>query len=265
MKKWLIPLIGLTLSLAVAGIVTGFTLSAGSGTPAQEPSGQVEEPSGSQPPIRSDEGIDPDECNWIHNITACNDTLVIAPDEEGTIEPDFGEDGPDLASDRDVACQGVAITSDGQVSCLGLDEGAVMTNDEPGGHVVEPQTPVTSIDDIDPNVCHAIHNINACTAEELEELGMAPITGSIAVGENHAGVEVAGKPEPLFVDGEPQYEVQSFEEAVEQDCGLAGGTVYVSTDGEVGCVIVHDLEDGGEGETKEQPLVVMPQDLPAAE
>ena len=33
----------------------------------------------------------------------------------------------------------------------------------------------TSIDDIDPNVCNAIHNINACSPEELEELGMAPI------------------------------------------------------------------------------------------
>ena len=32
--------------------------------------------------------------------------------------------------------------------------------------------PATSIDDIDPNVCNAIHNINACTAEELEELGI---------------------------------------------------------------------------------------------
>ena len=38
---------------------------------------------------------------------------------------------------------------------------------------------VTSIDDIDPNVCNAIHNINACTPEELRELGMAPISGSI--------------------------------------------------------------------------------------
>ncbi len=165
MKKWLIPLIGLTLSLAVAGIVTGFTLSGGSGTPAQDTAGQVEEPSGNQIPIRSDEGIDPNECNWVHNITACDgnptledpplptyedwlrdhgsdgdDTLVMGPDEEGTIEPDFGEDGPHLASDRDVACQGVAITSDGRVSCLGLDEGTGMTNDEPGGHVVEPQS-----------------------------------------------------------------------------------------------------------------------------
>ncbi len=49
---------------------------------------------------------------------------------------------------------------------------------------------VTSIDDIDPNVCNPVHNINACTQEELNELGLvgpaimkgpfpfvAPITG----------------------------------------------------------------------------------------
>ena len=122
---------------------------------------------------------------------------------------------------------------------------------------------VTSIDDIDPNVCNLIHNINACTPEELEELGIAPITNSIAVGELHPGTAVEGKPEPLFVDGEPQYEVQSYEESVKQDCGLAGGTVYVNSDGQVGCAIVHDLEDGGEGESQAQPPVVMPQ--PTAE
>ena len=30
---------------------------------------------------------------------------------------------------------------------------------------------LASIDDIDPDGCDYIHNINACTAEELEELG----------------------------------------------------------------------------------------------
>ena len=125
----------------------------------------------------------------------------------------------------------------------------------------------TSIDDIDPNVCNAVHNINACTAQELEELGMVPITNSIAVGESDPGTEVEGDPEPLFVDGEHQHEVQSHEEAVVQDCGLAGGAVYVSSDGETGCVIVHNVEDGGEGETQAQPPVVVPQPevLPAAE
>ena len=71
MKKWLRPLIGLTLSLAAAGIVAGFTLSGGSGTPPQDSVGQTEEPSGNQQPTRSDQGIDPDVCNAVHNIKAC--------------------------------------------------------------------------------------------------------------------------------------------------------------------------------------------------
>ena len=125
------------------------------------------------------------------------------------------------------------------------------------------ETVATSIDDIDPDVCNGIHNINACTPEELAELGMAPV-GLIGVDEPHPETEVEGKPQPLFVDGEPQYEVQSYEKAVKQDCGLAGGTVYVSSDGEVGCAIVHNLEDGGESETQAQPPVVMPQREPAA-
>ena len=107
------------------------------------------------------------------------------------------------------------------------------------------QTVVTSIDDIDSNVCNLVHNLNACTPEELEELGVAPITDSIAVGES-------------VDEPEPRYESQSHKEAVEQDCGLAGGTVYVSSSGEVGCVIVHDLEHGGDRETQAQPPLVAP-------
>ncbi len=171
MKKKLISLIGLTLCLAVAGLVVGFTLNGGSGTPAQEPAGQVEEPSCNRHPIRSDEGIDP-------------------------------------------------------------------------------------------SVCNAVHNINACTQEELEEMGMYPMARSIAVGENHGGVKVAGKPEPLFMDSEPQYEVQSYEEAVKQDCDLAGGTFWASSDGKVGCDIVNELEDSGEElVSSSQPPTIEP--LPA--
>ena len=39
--------------------------------------------------------------------------------------------------------------------------------------VVEPsgdEPTVTSTDDIDPNVCNAVHNVNACTQEELEAI-----------------------------------------------------------------------------------------------
>ena len=116
-KQWLITLVGLTMALAA--ITGGGFALASNGTAAPE----VGEPSGDQPPIRSDEDIDPNECNWIHNIFACDDTLAIGPDEEGTIEPDFSEDGPYPVPDRDVVCdldQGVAVIASGQVACLDL-------------------------------------------------------------------------------------------------------------------------------------------------
>ena len=118
---------------------------------------------------------------------------------------------------------------------------------------------VTSIDDIDPNVCNAIHNINACTPEELKELGMAPISASIAVGENHADVEVEGKPEPLFEEGEPGY-IQT----AEQECAVDQG-VYVTSEGLVGCVDVIILDDGGQGTTQAHPPVIPPQVMPSAD
>ena len=111
---------------------------------------------------------------------------------------------------------------------------------------------VTSIDDMDPNVCDYIHNINACTAEELEEVGNLAAISWIVDPDS----VVEGEPEPLFVDGEP---------VTKQECDLAGGTFWVSSDGKVGCNIVNDLEDGGEGETQAQPPVVMPRLEPSAE
>ena len=161
-----------------------------------------------------------------------------------------------------------AITADGGTDNPVVPEAADTAGEGPPGFSSDDEwTVATSIDDIDPNVCNAIHNINACTPEELEELGMAPITGSITQSEPDPGTEVGGDPvsPPPFEDVEIPYEVQSYEDAVKQDCGLAGGAFYVSSDGEVGCVIVHDLEDGGEGETQAQPPVVMPQPVPSAE
>ena len=124
---------------------------------------------------------------------------------------------------------------------------------------------VTSIDDIDPNVCNYIHNINnACSPEELKELGnLAAISWIV-----DPDTVVEGEPEPPFVDGESHeeaYEVQSYEEAVRQDCGLAGGTFWASSDGKVGCDVVNDLGDGGEGETQAHPPLVVPklEHLPA--
>jgi hypothetical protein len=63
-KQWLIILVGLTMALAA--ITGGGFVLVGNGTDTPE----AGEPSGDQPSIRSDDDIDPNECNRIHNITA---------------------------------------------------------------------------------------------------------------------------------------------------------------------------------------------------
>ena len=133
------------------------------------------------------------------------------------------------------------------------------------------QDPVTSIDEIDPNVCNLVHNINVCTPEELEEVfGAFTDIASVethgrtqpVVGQVVASSIDEGDLEPFFVDSEPRYTVQSLKEAVEQDCDLAGGTVYVTSGGELGCVVAHNLEDSGEEMvSSSQPPTIEP--LPA--
>ena len=117
---------------------------------------------------------------------------------------------------------------------------------------------VTSIDDIDLNVCNYIHNINTCTAEELDERDNLKAISWIVDPQ----AEVESEPSPPLLDGEPMYEVQSHEEAVEQDCDLAGGTLQVSYDDEVWCVFAHDLEEGAEGDFLGQPPAVLPEHEP---
>ena len=107
----------------------------------------------------------------------------------------------------------------------------------------------SSNDDIDPNVCDYIHNITACTPEELEELGnLAAISWIV-----DPDTVVEGEPEPMFVDGEP---------VTKQECDPARGTFWASSDGKVGCDIVNELHDGREGETQPQPPVVFPEPEP---
>ena len=127
-NKWLITLVGLTI--AFAAITGGSFALAGEGTDAPD----VGEPSGDGRLVTSIDDIDPNECNRIHNITACNDTPVIGPDGEGAIEPDIsvGEPYPMPTADKPcVPMAVVAITSEGEVSCLdhapdtGDDQGQV--------------------------------------------------------------------------------------------------------------------------------------------
>ena len=123
MRKWLILLIGLAAALAATGAAYAL---------AGDQSG-MPEPKDSDLPTFS--------AMCAEEVPDCDDTLVIGPDEEGTIEPGLGEDGP-------------------------------YTYEEWRSNYQPNQGPVTSIDDIDPNVCDTVHHINAFSQEELEELGM---------------------------------------------------------------------------------------------
>ncbi len=174
MKKKLIPLIGLTLCLAVAGLVVGFTLNGGSGTQAQDLGEQVEEPT---------------VCNAEHDISTCTQEELY---ELGLVGPAIMKgpfpfwapitsgDGEVVTSVDDIdptvcnAVHNINACTQEDLYELGLVGPAIMKGPFP---FVAPPTGgdgrvVTSIDDIDPNVCNAVHNINACTQEELEELGL---------------------------------------------------------------------------------------------
>jgi hypothetical protein len=146
MKRWLIPLLGLTFILATAGVVTAYAMAA----------------DGSGPADAQDAALSPVSAMCAEDAPDCNDMLVVDEGEEGVIEPDFSGDGPYLAPDGDVECgpdQGITITSGGHVSCVEVDT----LPEIPG--VVEPQTPIRSDEGIDPNECNWVHNIDACEDE----------------------------------------------------------------------------------------------------
>ncbi len=128
-KQWLITLVGLTLALAA--ITGGGIALAGNGAGASEPKD-------------SDSPTSSAVCT--EEVPDCNDTLVIGPDEEGTIEPDSGDDGPYVVPERDIACgpdQGVAITSDGQVSCVDLGNPGQIIGPVDAVDMVSPGSPPT--------------------------------------------------------------------------------------------------------------------------
>ena len=244
-KKWFISAVTLAFALGTAGAITVFAMTANDDEDNPETSNVVNtsgEVSDSLPTydewlsdfgdgkvVTSIDGIDPDVCDYIHNINACT--------------------AEELEKLGNLAAISWVVDPDNNVGDPTYDE---WVSDHGDGKVV------TSIDDIDPDVCNMVHNLNACTPQELEELGIAPTSGSIGI--DPPGDYVESKPEPLFVDGEPQYEVQSHEDAVEQDCVLAGGTFSVSSDGLAGCVFVHGLGDNEEEDTQSQPPMVTPQE-----
>ena len=300
-KRWLISLMVLTLALATAGTVSAFALAGGGASEPVIPPGEIThgDPTydewildfGDGKVVTSIDDIDPNVCNLMHNRKPCTpeepEELGVVPHGDPAYDEwlsDFG-DGKVVTSIDDID-PNVCNLMHNRKPCTPeeLEELGVVPHGDPAYDEwildfrdgIGDGKVVTSIDDIDPNVCNYIHNINACTPEELEELGNLaarswivdpdtadePGEGGVLGPGGPVVVEGEGEPEPAFVDGEPMYEVQSHEEVVEQDCGLAGGTLHVSSDGEIWCVFVHDLEDGGKGETQAQPPVVAPEPEP---
>ena len=172
-----------------------------------------------QPPIRSDEGIDPNECNLVHNLDACTpeqladagitlgpvydigvdftadvtqadmdavseiirsydpgaDVLILErfpPAASARVqykEPDFCS--ADFCDEfcRAIVAQLEAANGVASVTCAPYTSAGPDDPDKP----VSSDVP-TSADDIPPDECNAVHNIDACSPEELEDLGLQP-------------------------------------------------------------------------------------------
>ena len=109
--KRLLPLVIITAVLAAASVgVLAATNASGN----------------DQPPIRSDEGIDPNECSLVHNSDACEEDA--AGDTAGSLG---------MCVEGAEECVDMIVVGDGQ-------------------------EPVTSVDEIDPNECSLVHNVDAC-------------------------------------------------------------------------------------------------------
>ena len=144
-KQRLITLVVLTLVLAAftggGFVLAGNGASTLHGDPTYE---QWLSDFGDGTVVTSIDDIDPDECNWIHNITAC----------EGEPEPGVALGEPYLMPIADKPCgpsQTVAVTSDGHVTCLGTAGDTPTSGLEPGEEppLVVPLTPIRSDEQVE--------------------------------------------------------------------------------------------------------------------
>lgn len=125
MRNWLIPATGIVVAfVAIAGVT--FAVA---GSPFD---------SGEQPAVRSDQGIDRQECSPVDNTEACDETN--GNGDNKIVVPVCAIDVPDC---------GEMIVSPGGDS---------------GGDPDQPVSsgPISIIDDMDPNECSLVHNIEAC-------------------------------------------------------------------------------------------------------
>ena len=246
-KKWLLTLVALTMALAA--ITGGGYALAGDGTDAPE----VFEPSGDGPPTATSiDDIDPNVCNAVHNIGACTQEEL---EELGLVGPATMR-GP-FPFVAPITGQG----SDNPEVGLGesCDLAAISWIVDPGTEAAEELEDLGVVTHGDPTYEQWLSDYALPVDKSASTLVSAQDEG----GGIEPGCEVEDSPEPLVEDGEPQYH-QSLNDAIEEDCGLAGGTAYVTSDGEVGCVVARDVEDSlKELVSSSQPPTIEPQSAPA--
>ena len=102
---------------------------------------------GDSAPVTSGDEIAPGECSLVHNVEVCDEA---AP-------------GQDVAG---MCVEGVEDCVD-MIDCS-LAENEALCTDDAGA---EPP-PVRSDEGIDPDECNLVHNIDACSPEELKEAGI---------------------------------------------------------------------------------------------
>ena len=149
MKRWLIPvaIVALMIVGATAGAFASGEKDRGSAfensPPVSSDDGTTQlgcelgasecddTPDTCEPvPLRSDCGIDPDECNFVHNISVCDqdDLDRLGEDSLPLVNP---------AGDKDTSCDQVPLRSDCGIA---------------------------------PNECNFVHNISVCDQDDLDRL-----------------------------------------------------------------------------------------------
>ena len=191
MKKWLIPLFGLTLALATAGTIMAFNLTGGgSGTPeqgpagAQEPAVQGGEPSLGPPLVPADDCNDPNgSVSIIRDDGTGNPAVICLPgDDTGTSDLEPGQ--------------------------------------EPAGQV-EPLPPIRSDEGIDPNECNLVHNINACDEDELKSGGVGVPLQPIRSDEADSPVISGGSTLPSGATPQPSLTFEGVKYTYSESFGAA--------------------------------------------
>ena len=139
MRKWLL----LGSLAAVVALTVGATFAV-VGSPFDD--------DGGQPAARSDDSIDPQECSLVHNREACDDS----GQEPGSAAMCI-EGVPD--------CDDAIVVPDG--GAAGEDP------DEPVS-----SGPITSGDDVAPDECSFVHNIDACQ-KQAEQLAIEDLSARL--------------------------------------------------------------------------------------